>query len=125
MTFGEFYRQKVLTQKSLVERTMPRYKGEMRIGRDLFGWKVYSGETEKYYVNCRSEEEARFVRIFFEIGKYSVKVPRNNEYLKKILVQLEEMKAKADETIDFYSDGILSRKMRNKLKDMVWAELLE
>jgi hypothetical protein len=119
---GDFYSEKVLIlpKKLLIKKELPSNSGEIRIERDLFGWKLYCG---KNFVECRSEEEARYLRVFLETGLREVYVPRDEEYLKNILPELERLKAKTDEIINFHIEGILNPKIREKVKREVYAEI--
>lgn len=56
---GEFYREKILSlpKRKLSKKELSDNSGEIKVERDLFGWKLYSG---KNFIECRSEEEARF-----------------------------------------------------------------
>ena len=120
-TLGEFYKEKVLSRDDLIEVELQRNIGDIRIEKDLFGWKLYSG---KEFVNCRSEEEARFLKVFFEIGVMDICVPRDNEYLKSILPELEILKKETDEIIEMNIDGILSTKLRERLRSAIYMELM-
>lgn len=119
---GEFYREKVLSlpKKSLIKKILPDNSGNVKIEKDLFGWRLYSG---KNFIQCRSEEEARYLKVFLDAGLREVYVPKDNEYLKSILPELEKLKAKTDEIINFYIDGILDHKIREKVKREVYIEI--
>jgi hypothetical protein len=119
---GEFYREKVLSlpKKSLIKKILPDNFGDVKIEKDLFGWRLYSG---KNFIQCRSEEEARYLKVFLDAGLREVYVPKDNEYLKSILPELEKLKAKTDEIINFYIDGILDHKIREKVKREVYIEI--
>jgi len=119
-TLGEFYKEKILTCKPLGRKKLPKNSDEIKIDKDLFGWKLYSG---KDYIECRSEEEARYLKIFLEAGLYEVQVPKNDDYLKAILPELENLKSKIDAIINSYLETILDNKIRIRLKQEVWAEI--
>jgi hypothetical protein len=120
-TLGEFYREKILSlpESSLVKRELPDSSGEIRIERDLFGWKLYSG---KNFIECRSEEEARYLKIFLDAGLKEVYVP-DDEHLKDILPELEALKARIDEIINSYLDGILNPRIRERIRSEVYNEI--
>lgn len=119
-TFGEFYREDVLTKRPLVKRVLPPHSDEIKVVKDLFGWKLYSG---KQSIDCRSEEEAKFLKIFLEVGFEEVKVPKDDKILKELLTELEEMKEVADEIIEEHAEGLLSRRIKEELRHRVWQEL--
>lgn len=53
LTIGEFYREKILSRPDLIKAGLPYRKGEIKIIKDLFGWKLYVG---KEFVECKSED---------------------------------------------------------------------
>lgn len=127
---GEMYREKVL---SLPKRSLRKVKLEdspenLRIEKDLFGWKLFYtryGRKTEYFLECRSEEEARFLKIFFELGLKDIRVPKDEEYLKSILAEFEKEKKRTDEVLNFYTDAILNRQIRERVKHEVYQEVLE
>ena len=119
-TLGEFYREKILSHKNLITRKLPENSDTIRIERDLFGWKVYSG---KDFIECRSEDEARYLKVFLEAGLEKVRVPKDDKYLRMILPELETLKSKIDKIINSYAESILDAKIRKRLKQEVWAEI--
>ena len=121
-TLGEFYREKVLSAQRLKSVTLPEPQGELRIDRSLFGWVLLvDGKT----VPCRSNEEARYLRVFCEAGLTEVSVPADDEHLKAILPELENLKSRTDGIVESYLESILDRKLRERLRHEVYAELLK
>ena len=45
-TLGDFYREKILSQKDLVDRKLPTNSGKIEIKQDLFGCKLFFGKKE-------------------------------------------------------------------------------
>ncbi len=119
---GEFYREKILSHKGTILKSLENHSGEIRIQKDLFGWKLYSG---KNFIECKSEEEARYLKVFLEAGLTEVRVPKDDEYLNNILPELEKLKIKIDKIINSYLETIMSRKVRNELLAKVWADILK
>lgn len=119
---GEFYRGKVLSlpKRKLSKKKFSDNSGEIKIDRDLFGWKLYSG---KNFIECRSEEEARYLKVFLDLGLKEIYVPRDDVYLKEILPELERLKSKTDEILNSYLETILDRKIRERLKYEVYMEV--
>lgn len=121
-TIGEFYREKVLSlpKKVLSKKELPNDSGEIKVGRDLFGWKLYAG---KYFIECRSEEEALYLKIFVDLGIQEIFVPKDDTDLKSVLSELERIKTKIDEILNSYLETILDRKIRERLKHEVYMEI--
>lgn len=119
---GEFYREKVLSlpKRRLFKKELSDNSGEIKIERDLFGWKLYSG---KAFIECRSEEEARYLKVFLDLGLDKVYVPKEDACLKEILKELEKLKAKTDEILNSYLETILDRRIRERLKYEVYIEV--
>ncbi|MHA1746045.1 MAG: hypothetical protein ACTSWW_08590 [Promethearchaeota archaeon] len=120
-TLGEWYRDNVLNQPDIVEVELPWGNGEVRIEREIFGWRLYNG---KKYIECSTEEEARYLKVFLDIGQPRIRMPKNLEYLKKILPDLELVKNKSDQVISDHLDGILNSRTRQKLFDLIWYKLM-
>jgi hypothetical protein len=120
---GRFYKETVLSlpEDKRFEINLPYGSGEIKIEKDLFGWKLYCG---KKFVECRSEEEARYLKIFLEVGLSSVYVPKDEEYLKSILPELERLKKRTDEIINFHTSGILNKRIREEIRQKVYSEIV-
>ena len=84
---GEFYKEKVLilSVNQLKSVELPDKNGKVNIVKDLFGWKLISG---KNIMECSSEEEARYLKVFIEIGLKNVMLPKDHKYLMAILQDL-------------------------------------
>ena len=119
-TIGEYYQEKVLSKKGLREVELPQYNGESRIEKDLFGWKLYSG---KNFIECSSQEEARYLKVFLDSGLSEIKIPKDVEYLMSILPELERLKSRIDEILNSYLESIFDRKAREQLKHEVYMEV--
>jgi hypothetical protein len=120
-TLGEFYREYIVGRDDLTIREFLEYNGECEVVKDLFGWKLHSG---KHSIDCRSREEARFLKIFFDAGMHEVSVPADDNYLKQILPELEHLKKRTDEIIGLYVDGVLSSKIKERVRREVYQELI-
>lgn len=119
---GRFYKETTSGRSDLQTRHMPAdFKEETKVERDLFGWKLYSG---KHFIECRSQEEARYLKVYFDLGMEKVAVPEDDNYLKTILPELEYLKRRADEIIGTYVDGILKRGLKERVKREVYQEIL-
>lgn len=122
-TLGDFYREKILSQKDLVDRQLPANSGKIEIKQDLFGCKLFYGKKE--FLECRSEQEARYLKVWMESGVREIAVPQDEEYLKNIVPDLEELKKKIDQVIHDYTFGILNRKIRERIRREVYQEITQ
>jgi hypothetical protein len=121
-TLGEFYREKILNRTDLYEIEWPFNNGNVEVIKDLFGWKLSDG---KNHIECQSEEEARYIKVFFDSGLKSVFIPKETTYLINILPELEKLKLKIDMIMNEYLETILNRRSREQLKHEVFMEILK
>jgi len=119
-TLGKFYRDKILSHKPLATKRLPRVSGEVRIEPELFGWRLSCG---RQHLNCASEYEARYLKVWLEAGLDSVKMPKDEDYLKEIVSPLEELKEKIDETLEAYLSSIVTPKLQQRLRHQLWQEV--
>jgi len=121
---GEFYKERVLRlgKKSLIKKELYNNKDEIKIIKDLYGWKLHFGKDA---IECRSEEEARYLKVFFEAGLREIYIPKSPRYLQQIIPELEELKAKTDEIINSYLESILDPKMKIKIRKEVYIEIMK
>jgi type I restriction-modification system DNA methylase subunit len=121
-TVGKFYHERILFQEELVTTQLPKFSGEARIEQDLLGWKLLAG---KYLIECRSEAEARYLKVFLETGMEEVKTPADEGYLCRILPDLEALKNQNDEIIHSYLGSITNLKTRAQLKRLIWVAIMK
>ncbi len=119
-TLGKFYREKVLSHKPLSTKRLPGVSGEVRIEPELFGWRVSSG---RQHLDCASEYEARYLKVWLEAGLDSIKMPKDEDYLKEIVSPLEELKKKIDETFESYLSSIVTTKLQQRLRHQLWQQV--
>lgn len=119
---GEFYREKILyLEPSLVKkRELPVMIDDVQILKGLFGWEISS---EKERIKCRSEVEACYLKIMADFGYHEVMVPVSDEYIKEFLPELEKIRNKSMTIIEDILQTILNRKIREKIKYEVFAEI--
>ncbi len=120
-TLGRFYTEKVLNQPSLVTKRLPPAGGGVSIQQSLMGWRLYSGKRS---IDCASELEARYLKVWLEAGLDQVKVPQDESYLQAIVPQLERLKQKIDETIAASVNSIVAgAKIKEKILHRLWLEV--
>lgn len=125
---GVFYREKILSlpREALELKEMPSiHLADTKVEKDLFGWKLTYNRRRSIRdsIKCRSEEEARYIKALNDSGFPDIFVPKDDEYLKIILPELEYLKMRADEIIDRFISGIFSRTTRSEVTAKVFAEL--
>ena len=118
---GDFYRDRILTRDDLQQRelTLPVDK-QPQIIKYLFGWQLIAGDDS---IDCRSEVEARYVRIFVELGLHEVAVPDSDEFLEQILPDLEYLKRRADEILNEHLETVFDPRVKAKVRRDVYAEI--
>lgn len=121
-TIGRFYTDKVLSQPSLYVKNLPEIAGNIRIQQSLMGWRLYSG---KQNIDCASELEARYLKVWLETGIAQVKVPRSETYLGIIVPELETLKQRLDEIIASYLDTIVNVRAREIILRQLWMRITE
>lgn len=119
-TLGEFYQFRVLSQNNLKTMELPSRSNDIRVEQDLFGWRLHSG---KEVIECRSEAEARYLKVFLDAGMTELSVPEDEEYLKSILPELEAMKKRIDDILYDFLEGVLKRSDRESLRRLVYIEM--
>jgi len=121
-TLGKLYKEKILTQKSLYTKKLPGKTDEIRVEKELYGWVLYSG---KRHIDCASETEARYLKVWLEAGLEKVKVPKDENYLKTILPELEKLKTKIDQIVNQYLESITDPNTRSKISHQLWQEIVK
>lgn len=128
-TIGEFYREKILSlpENRRTMREIPySFLENMEIKKELFGWKIFytrTGRKTLEIIECRSEEEAKYLGILVDSGMAEIYIPNDDEYIKNILPEMERIKTKIDEILNHYMQTILDRKIREQLKYAVFMEI--
>jgi type I restriction-modification system DNA methylase subunit len=115
-TLGKFYKEKILSQKTYTKK-LPKKGKDIKIDQTLMSWQLSSGRDS---IDCTSEEQARYLKIWLEAGFEEVKVPYNDDYLKLILPELESCFDKTKKVIDDYLYSIIDQKTRKKIEQKLW-----
>ena len=119
-TLGRFYTDKVLSHPSLGTKIMPPAGGDISVQQSLMGWRLYSG---KQSIDCASELEARYLKVWLEAGLDEVKVPQNEGYLEAIVLELENLKQKTDEIIAPYLNSIVNVRTKDRILQQLWVQI--
>ncbi|MEO0069093.1 MAG: hypothetical protein ABIK23_08215 [candidate division WOR-3 bacterium] len=122
-TLGQFYREKVLSYPYRETRYLPVVPDgvAVKIEQHLFGWLVIADRKK---LPCRSEAEARFLKLCLELGMSEAEVPEDDRYLSEILPEFEQLKARVDEIMNEYLATVLSRRVRAEVRQSVYSRLL-
>ena len=116
----KWYKEKILNQKKLKIHKLPEAEEDMKIEKSLFGWQLKNGKSA---IACRSEFEARYLKIWIELGLEKIKVPADEQYLKKCMIELEKLKSEIDSKIDSLVGSILDRKLKKIILHRIWQRL--
>ncbi len=117
---GKFYAEKVLSQSPLETKTLPPAGSDISIRKALIGWRLYS---DKQSIDCASEAEARYLKVWLDAGLDSVKVPQDEDHLEVIVRELESLKRKIDDIIAPYLDSIINVKTKDRISRQLWMEI--
>jgi type I restriction enzyme M protein len=119
---GHFYREKIICQKNLKTVKLFHPIKDIQIKNELFGWRLSSG---KDHIDCQSEAEAEYLKIWIESGLEEVKVPKDESYILKILPELKALKEKIDQIISDHISSITSQKLQQKILQKLQGELFQ
>ena len=130
-TIGDFLRARILSlpEESLDIREIPySFLENMRIVREIWGWKIFYtklGRKKEEFLECRSEEEARYLKVLIDAGMTEIQVPRDDEYLRNILPELERLAKRIDEILHIYMNTLRDRNARQQLKQIVYEQCVK
>ena len=119
-TLGKFYREKILSHKPLCTKVLPKASDEIAVQQGLFGWRLSSG---KKYIECASELEARYLKVWLEGGLENVEVAQDEDYLRTLVPELESLKATIDTVIEPHLSFIANVRTRDRILHQLWQEL--
>jgi hypothetical protein len=101
---------------------LPKRAESIVIENTLFGWQIKVGKKNVY---CDSEIQARYLRIFTEMGWDHALIPQDEKYLASIINKFENLFEKVQIALQEYSASILQSKTRERLTHTVWIKLKE
>jgi hypothetical protein len=116
-----FYKGRIATV-SLYTRDLPKQAEPIEIENSLLGWRLKVGKKS---IDCSSEAQARYLRVFAEMGWDHAPVPQDDGYLSSITDQWEELFQKTQTVIEEHTASILQRKTRDRIVHTVWANIRE
>ncbi len=116
---GEYYRDKVLClpedRRKLVE--LPAWRDSVEILNELFGWVLKCGKNK---IQCRSEEEAHFIWVYWSFYMTEIWIPTDDKYLSEILPRLLVLKQGHDEVVEEKVRVYSNHKVREELKRQIY-----
>jgi len=122
-TLGKLYSEKVKKSKIPLRTVhLPAKTDKIRIDSEIFGFRLISGRK---HVDCKTEDEAKYLKIFLEAGMEKVKIPKQELHLKQILPELQQIKQKIDKVIESDISTIINVKLRKKLEHLIWQEVMK
>ena len=122
-TLGKFYREKVKKSKVPLRIVhLPAKMDKIRIDSEIFGFRLISGRK---HVDCKTGDEAKYLKIFLEAGMEKVKIPKQELHLKQILPELQQIKKRIDRVIESDISTIINVKLRKKLEHLIWQEVMK
>lgn len=115
---GEYHRDKVLSlpKKKRRQMDLPTWRDDVKIVNELFGWVLQRGKEK---IECRSEDEARYIYALWSFEWTDFWVPKDDNYLAEILPRLLVLKEGHDEVVEektwFYSRRSIREELRRQI----------
>ncbi len=119
-TLGGFYKNRVLSEKDAKVKKLPKLDRKVKI--EYLGisdeWFLKTGKAK---IQCASEWEARYLKIWIELHAENIRVPQDMEKLAEIVPELEELKRKHEEFVLEITEG-LSERDKEAVASRFWQE---
>jgi type I restriction-modification system DNA methylase subunit len=116
-----FYKDRISTVPCYT-LDLPKRAEPIEIENSLFGWRLKIGNK---VIDCSSEAQARYLRVFAEMAWDQAMVPKDDVYLSSIINQWEDLFEKIQVTLQEHTSSILQSKTRDLLVHTVWTKLWE
>lgn len=105
MTPEKFYIKYIKPCKKLREVELPSVEpnAEIRIEHSLLDWRIcYTPPFKKKekYISCKSELEARYLKVWLENGVSRIKIPKDEAVLADIVPKLEGFAQKVKKLLE-------------------------
>lgn len=116
---GEYHRDKVLvlSENQRKQMDLPSWRDDVKVVNELFGWVLKCG---KEIIDCRSEDEARYIWALWSFDWNDFWVPTDDKYLAEILPRLLVLKEGHDEVVEEKTCFYSNRKIREELKRQIY-----
>jgi len=119
--FNNWYKEKILSRKDLRTKSLLELESRPEIKKSLFSWQIKDG---KKTIECQSENEARYLKVWLEVGAKSIKIPQDEKYLLEVTEELENFKLEIDNIIEFYLGSILDQKLKSQILYQIWQRII-
>lgn len=116
----KWYEEKILSRKDLATRELPNLGNNLKIEKGLYGWEV---KGDRGALQCTSEAEAEYLKIWIEVGAKMVCVPKDEKFLSKIAEEFESLKREIDDIIDSYLGSVLDTKLKSQILYRLWQSI--
>ena len=116
---GEYHRDKVLVlpENQRKQMDLPTWRDDVKIVHEIFGWILQRG---KETIECRSEDEARYIWALWSFNWNDFWVPTDDKYLAEILPRLLVLKEGHDEVVEEKTYFYSNRKIREEIKRQIY-----
>jgi len=117
----DWYKKEILSRKDLQIKKLPELESKPQIEKSLFGWQIKNG---KKAIECHSKDEARYLKVWLEVGAKSIKIPKDEKYLIEVTKELENRKLEIDDIIESYLGSILDQKLKSQILHQIWQKII-
>jgi hypothetical protein len=116
---GEYHRDKVLALPDAQRKQMnlPTWRDDVKVVNEIFGWVLQRGKEK---IECRSEDEARYIYALWCFEWTDFWVPTDDKYLAEILPRLLVLKEGHDEVVEEKTSFYSNRKIRDELRRQIY-----
>ena len=114
---GDFYKTRILPLPGK-DVELPAFGSAPEVQNTLYYWRLKSGRFE---LQCRSEAEARFLRILSDAGFQRAHVPADDNALERLNAELQTIYRSTLEAIEEVASGIVQRSLQETVVRHYWA----
>ncbi len=116
----KWYEEKILSRNDLETKELPEIGNNLKIEKGLYGWKI---KGERGTLQCTSEAEAEYLKVWIEIGAKSIDIPKDETYLSKVAEELKTLKKEIGDIIDSYLGSVLDIKLKSQILYRIWQSI--
>jgi hypothetical protein len=116
----KWYEEKILSRNDLETKELPEIGDNLEIENGLYSWEI---KGDSGVLECNSEPEAEYLKIWIEVGAKSIGIPKDETYLAKVAEELKTLKKEIDDIIDAYLGSILDSKLKSHILYRLWQSI--